>query len=241
MTLNGTLSLVEDYYRVGFRTAKFNVKDYTIDSVINTFVSKAIKHIKLIANRLNIKPHETNLDILINLEHETTYEFKEMLQKLVEKRLMSIIDRNFELTGEEEKQLNIGINFMVDEGYNVPRGKWQDKMCELLDKAHIFTHGGMQCNIPVELEKYVTKEDGFENDLFKVSPYNYNVDEDEAEPNFIFKPTGYAIKWYKYALRASTANKKITYEQFEDIINRCISSLPEVKEIKPEKVILENK
>jgi len=46
------------------------------------------------------------------------------------------------------------------------------------------------------------------------------------KPNFFYKPTGYSLKWYKYPLRDSYANRNLSPEEFEDMIYRCIQSLP---------------
>ncbi len=44
-------------------------------------------------------------------------------------------------------------------------------------------------------------------------------------PNFQFKPTGYKLMWYKYPLRDSYANQKLTLKQFEVMIDKCIASI----------------
>jgi hypothetical protein len=44
-------------------------------------------------------------------------------------------------------------------------------------------------------------------------------------PNFLHKPTGYSLMWYKYPLRDSYANQDLTLKQFSKIIDNCIKSL----------------
>jgi len=46
-----------------------------------------------------------------------------------------------------------------------------------------------------------------------------------VRPNFIHKPSGYKIMWYKYPLRDSYANQKLSLKQFNKIINECISTI----------------
>ncbi|HUU87104.1 MAG TPA: hypothetical protein VMX17_05050 [Candidatus Glassbacteria bacterium] len=74
----------------------------------------------------------------------------------------------------------------------------------------------------------------FENDTFSVFPYYWgecDCDEEhepdcpELKPNFLYKPTGFEIEWYKYPLRDSYSNQKITLRKFVDIIDECIKSL----------------
>jgi hypothetical protein len=45
------------------------------------------------------------------------------------------------------------------------------------------------------------------------------------KPNFVFKPTGYEIEWYKYPLRDSYANQQISFDEFEEMIKICIESI----------------
>lgn len=44
------------------------------------------------------------------------------------------------------------------------------------------------------------------------------------KPNFLYKPTGFAIKWYKYPLRDSYMNQNISLDEFKSIISKCIES-----------------
>jgi hypothetical protein len=81
---------------------------------------------------------------------------------------------------------------------------------------------------------------GFENDTFKVMPYYWGDcvcgqnDEELGghadacpidKPNFLHKPTGYEIQWYKYPLRDSYANRAITPVEFLRIVFNCLESL----------------
>lgn len=49
------------------------------------------------------------------------------------------------------------------------------------------------------------------------------------KPNFLYKPTGFQIQWYKYPLRDSYTNMKVSLDEFDDIIDDCIKSLKENK------------
>ena len=44
-------------------------------------------------------------------------------------------------------------------------------------------------------------------------------------PNFHYKPTNFQIQWYKYPLRDSYSNKKITLREFKKMIDECINSI----------------
>lgn len=46
-------------------------------------------------------------------------------------------------------------------------------------------------------------------------------------PNFLYKPTGLAIYWYKYIGRDMSANQKIRLREFREIINYCLQSAEE--------------
>ncbi len=78
----------------------------------------------------------------------------------------------------------------------------------------------------------------FENDVFAIFPYywgsctcgdvqDHKPDCPIVKPNFLYKSTGFAIHWYKYPLRDSYANQKITLAGFKKIISACIQSCEE--------------
>ena len=45
------------------------------------------------------------------------------------------------------------------------------------------------------------------------------------KPNFLYKPTGLEIQWYKYPLRDAYFNQDISLNEFKDIIDDCIKSV----------------
>lgn len=47
------------------------------------------------------------------------------------------------------------------------------------------------------------------------------------KPNFLYKPTGYSIQWYKYPLRDSYASDAISLVAFRAMVDKCIKSLGE--------------
>ncbi len=102
--------------------------------------------------------------------------------------------------------------------YEVDRG-WQDIFITLLDELKMDYHG----------EEY-------ENDTFAVFPYYWGdceCPEDiehkpdclAIKPNFLYKPTGFEIKWYKYPFRDSYMNQNIKRSEFMKIVQACIDSI----------------
>ena len=79
----------------------------------------------------------------------------------------------------------------------------------------------------------------FENDVFSVFPYYWGdctcgMEGEDKEclsecsllrPNFLYKPTGFEINWYKYPLRDAYMNQNIRLHEFVEIISKCIESL----------------
>lgn len=66
----------------------------------------------------------------------------------------------------------------------------------------------------------------FNNDTFLVRPYYWGEDEYICSlPNFVYKPTGLEIQWYKWPFRDSYMNQEITIKQFKEIISKCAESL----------------
>jgi hypothetical protein len=82
----------------------------------------------------------------------------------------------------------------------------------------------------------------FENDVFSYFPYYWGdctcgCDEDTNDdathdaqcllikPNFVHKPSGLEIQWYKYALRDSYTNRGINLDELKKIVSECVKSL----------------
>lgn len=75
---------------------------------------------------------------------------------------------------------------------------------------------------------------GVDNALFAINPYYWGdctcggeenmtcADDCElALPNFLFKPTGFRIEWYKYPLRDSYMSPGISVEDYRRIMECC--------------------
>ena len=113
--------------------------------------------------------------------------------------------------------------------YEVPRGIgeddfiWQETFIKFMYEIGLDGYGYLENN---ELEKYKTERGGFENDTFTINPYYWGEDESiMQEPNFVFKPTGLKIDWYKYPFRDSYSNKEITFEELKQILKKCKESV----------------
>lgn len=66
----------------------------------------------------------------------------------------------------------------------------------------------------------------FNNDTFLVRPYYWGEDEYICSlPNFVYKPTGLEIQWYKWPFRDSYINQEMPLQQFEQIIEHCLNSV----------------
>lgn len=71
---------------------------------------------------------------------------------------------------------------------------------------------------------------GFDNDTFTIRPYWWG-DDDAPEatlPNFLYKPTGFQIMWYKYAFRDSYMNQNLSDRQIKAIWKKCAESIDEM-------------
>ncbi len=96
-----------------------------------------------------------------------------------------------------------------------PRSEYQDAFCEFL-----FTNGFDGYGY------HGDDADDFENDTFVVRPYYWGDDEKIAElPNFVFKPTGLEISWYKYPMRDAYSNQDVDIATFRQILDGCEASM----------------
>ena len=122
--------------------------------------------------------------------------------------------------------------------FRVPR-EWVEHFLRLTEYLHMDSYGFYydsytksigSCTEVIPNEKYnsayLRDDGGFENDTFLIKPYYWGDDEDESEkPNFVYKPTGYEIDWYKYPFRDSYSNFDITEKEFIEIIENCLKSV----------------
>ena len=78
-------------------------------------------------------------------------------------------------------------------------------------------------------EKHRNSMGGYENDTFVINPYWWGDPDDDRSnaPNFLYKPTGFEIRWYKYPFRDSDMNIKLQMSQIRRIFEKCIKSIKE--------------
>ena len=72
-------------------------------------------------------------------------------------------------------------------------------------------------------DSYGHHADGYvDNSTFTIRPYYWGDDVIETEkPNFVYKPLGLEIRWYKYPMRGAYSNMDIGIEQFKEILDHC--------------------
>ena len=99
--------------------------------------------------------------------------------------------------------------------YKVPRDEFQNAFCEFLETIGFDHYGHSPCN-----------EDHYENDTFLIRPYYWGEDEEIAAlSNFVYKPTGLEISWYKYPMRDAYSNQNIDICEFKYILDHCLESI----------------
>lgn len=68
----------------------------------------------------------------------------------------------------------------------------------------------------------------YENDVFRIQSYYWGDDEDiMMQPNFVYKPTGFTMSWYKYPMRDAYVSDDISLVEFQKILNHCAQSMKE--------------
>ena len=97
-----------------------------------------------------------------------------------------------------------------------PREEYQDAFCEFLESIGCDCYGW---NHRIAGNKT-------ETDMFIVRPYYWGEDEAMAVlPNFVYKPTGLEISWYKYPMRDAYSNQDVSIEDFKKILSECAKSM----------------
>lgn len=192
---------------------------------------------EMIANNIDtqiLKIEDTNIEIEILKFGEVDSSFELFIKRylcgdevLEHENLYRIDLENIEHKDEQsvDNEMELGnILFGNSRGtYSLDRGIWQKTFFEFLDEIGLDSYGYVEDE---KLKEYQTDRGGFENDTFIINPYYWGDDESiMQEHNFIYKPTGYEIDWYKYPLRDSYANKKVTFKEFKEILNECKKSV----------------
>ena len=92
-----------------------------------------------------------------------------------------------------------------------PRKDYQDAFARFLDVLGLDYHGEDE------------RGHGLDNDTFTIRPYYWGEDEEiAAQPNFVYKPTGLEISWYKYPMRDAYSNQDVSVEDFKTILKDCL-------------------
>jgi hypothetical protein len=67
----------------------------------------------------------------------------------------------------------------------------------------------------------------YENDVFVIRPYWWGEDDapEASMPNFLYKPTGFEIRWYKYPFRDSYMNQDLTEKEIKAVFRKCTLSV----------------
>ena len=93
--------------------------------------------------------------------------------------------------------------------YPISRGEWQHYFSKLAEECDAFRR-------PQENDTFYYKAEA--EDTIWDEQGNY-------KPNFIYKPDGFRMCWYKYPLRSCYASRDITLDVFEKMIDACVKSL----------------
>lgn len=128
--------------------------------------------------------------------------------------------------------------------YPVPRA-WQDAFCARLNEMGFDCYGianewdengKYSPELSKRLDKYLAEVNGkeggrhhkWETETFVIMPYYWGDDDAICElPNFVFKPTGFGLSWYKYALRDAYMNQPVTFEELDDMLRVCVETIRE--------------
>lgn len=117
--------------------------------------------------------------------------------------------------------------------YEVPRD-WQDEFVDFLYECGFDSYGWIVEEneyMNRHRKKWISKEglgdqEYFENEVFIVMPYYWGDDDEIAEKsNFVYKPDGFELQWYKYPLRDSYMNKDIELDELKKMLEHCKRSM----------------
>ena len=112
--------------------------------------------------------------------------------------------------------------------FQIPRTEgYQGVFGAFLERSGFGSYGEV---VNPKLNPFRTVDDlGFENDTFIIRPYYWGDDEEKMDlPNFVYKPKGIVISWYKYPFRDAYCSKNVNEAEFADMLAECEKSLDSV-------------
>jgi len=106
--------------------------------------------------------------------------------------------------------------------YEVDRGL-KDDFCKLFNDMDIDCYGVYEG----EDDAHCNHRGGYENEVFITRPYWWGDDDSPKAdlPNFEYKPTGFKMNWYKYALRDAYMNQELSFDEIKEILVKCKESM----------------
>lgn len=84
-----------------------------------------------------------------------------------------------------------------------------------------------------ENKKHRNIRGGYENETFAINPFWWGEDDNLKEvnkPNFLYKPTGLEIEWYKYPLRSAYMNQNLSRDELILVFAKCYESINKDKD-----------
>ena len=87
---------------------------------------------------------------------------------------------------------------------------------------------GSGCYGECYIEERCNDSGGFEDDTICIRPYDWGGDDDPvraSRPNFLFKPSGFNMEWYKYPWRSPEMSENLSLGDIRRIWRLCIDHL----------------
>lgn len=115
--------------------------------------------------------------------------------------------------------------------FSIDRGEYEPMFQRFLEKAGFDSYGTL-CNEAAGHNTFVIHSSSdtvkVENNTFSVRPYYWGENKEIMTlPNFVYKPKGIEIRWYKYALRDTYCSHNLSVKEFGEMLDACLRSLRE--------------
>ena len=116
--------------------------------------------------------------------------------------------------------------------FRLERHPGQKLFSQFFEKIGVDGYGYADEDSPL---KAFEKETGeyyiIDTPLFSITPYYWGENEDVMKlPNFVYKPEGIEIQWYKYPLRDAYSNVKLNEKKLKEILDKCVEFIEREKE-----------
>ena len=111
--------------------------------------------------------------------------------------------------------------------FRLERHPAQEIFGKFFEAVKVDSYGYAEEDSPLKaFEKETEEYYIIDTPLFSIMPYYWGYNEEVMElPNFVYKPEGIEIQWYKYPMRDAYSSVPLDEKRLKEILDKCAGSI----------------